>query len=267
MHIYTPPPRSPSAPEAFAALSTVPGPSPWYLARAGTEVQRGDETLRWRAAGEEAPAAGRSLLTTPTGDVLAVADFNCYVQPLHDGRLLVWYAEEVGEGPLLRRSMRFRIIDLEQLRPIPDSAATFAVLGQHSRFYVVSGDVATFTLSTALADGVHRIDLSAEMKSLGELLVLAHSTADGRRENHFDAMHLRLWILDTTHSQLEIIPQDWFNEGPYDFGYQWVTRVARLPGSGEIVGEGIRLGVFKLDASKRQIAEWLAEDIFYQPQR
>src|SRR5689334_25231956 len=115
MHIYTPPPRSPAAREAFAALSTVPGPSPWYLARAGTEVQRGDETLRWLAAGEEAPAAGKSLLTTPTGAVLAVADFYCYVQPLVAGRLLVWYAEEEGEGPLLRRSVRFRVIDVEQL--------------------------------------------------------------------------------------------------------------------------------------------------------
>jgi hypothetical protein len=89
--------------------------------------------------------------------------------------------------------------------------------------------------------------------------------AEPGRENHFDTMHLRLWQLDTDSGLLTIIPQDWFNEGAYDLGYQWVTRVARLPGSGDIVGEGIRLGLFRLDPSGRQLAEWLAEDVFYQP--
>jgi hypothetical protein len=265
--VYVPPPRSPAAPAALAALGAVPGPSPWYLERPDTEVQRGGEALRWRSAGEAAPAAGKSLLMAPGGDVLAVADFQCYVRQLDGERLLVWYAEEEGDGPLVRRNMRFRLFDVERLRPIDDLDSSLARLGPHSRFHVASGEVASVVISTALFDKVHDVSLPAEMAGAGELLVLAHSTAEGRRENHFDVMHLRLWILDMGLGRLEIVPQDWFNEGAYDFGYQWVTRMARLPGSGEIVGEGIRLGVFKLDASRRRIAEWLAEDTFYHPER
>ncbi len=64
-----------------------------------------------------------------------------------------------------------------------------------------------------------------------------------------------------------MVPQDWYNEGRYDFGYQWVTRVARLPNGGAIVGEGIRLGVFRLNGSNRWIAEWLVEDALYHGER
>jgi hypothetical protein len=267
VQVYVPPPRSSAAPEALAALSAVPGPSPWYLDHAGTEIQRGTEELRWHAAGDRAPAVGKSLLTTPGGDAVAVADFQCYVRSLSGGRLLVWYAEEEGEGALLRRTIRFRMFDVEQLRPIPDLEATFTRLGPRARFHAASGELASVAVSTALDDGVHQVSLPGEMSVAGELLVLAHSTAGGRRENHYDVMHLRLWILDTARGRLEIVPQDWFNEGAYDFAYQWVTRMARLPGGGDIVGEGIRLGVFRLDASKRRIAEWLVEDTFYHPER
>ena len=210
-HIYVPPPRAPEAPAALAALATVPGPSPWYLDRPGTEIQRVDGALHWRSAGDKFPTAGKSLLLTAGGDVVAVTDFQCYVRPLNTGRLLVWYAEEEGEGVLLRRSMRFRVFDVESLVPLPDVERSFARLGRNSRFFTASRELATVALSTALEDGVHELDLPEELTVTGELLVLAHSTADGRRENHFDMMHLRLWILDAARGRLEIVPQDWFN--------------------------------------------------------
>ena len=223
--------------------------------------------LRWHSAGDGESAAGKSLLMTVGGDVLAVADFHCYVRGFGAGRLLVWYAEEEGPGDLPRRLMRFRTFDSERLRPIGDVAAVMARLGPADRFGVKAGELTSVALSTALDDGVHQVSMPPEMAEAGELLVLAHSTADGRREDEAEVMHRRLWILDAARGRLEIVPQDWFNNGAYDFGYQWVTRVARLPQSGDIVGEGIRLGVFRLDASKRRVAEWLAEDIFFRPER
>lgn len=263
---YVPPPRSPRAPAALAALRRVPGPSPWYLERSGTEMRCASGELRWHSAGNTPPAAGKSVLQTAGGETIAVTDFQCYVQPLAGHRVLVWYGEETGEGAALRHAMRFRIFDCDQLRPIRDRPAAYAHLGKESRFYAEAEELATVALSTALEDGVHSLTLPDALRGAGELLVLAHSTAGGRRENHFDTMHLRLWILDTAAGRLEVIPQDWFNSGSYDFGYQWVTRMAWLGGTSAIVGEGIRLGVFRLDASRRQIAEWLVEDIFYQPE-
>jgi hypothetical protein len=267
MEIYIPPPPSPDAEAAIAVLATVPGPSPWYLQRPGTGVRSTRGALRWHSAGDDAPSAGKSLLIAPGGEVLAVADFQCYVRQLSERRLLVWHAEEEGSGLLIRRHIRFRLVDVERLRPLGDPVAAIKQLGSGTRFVVADGELATAAISTALADGAHELSLPKEMTEVGELLVLAHSTADGRRENHYDEMHLRLWILDASRRTLEIIPQDWFNDGSYDFGYQWVTRVARMPGIDDIVGEGIRLGVFRLDASKRRVSEWLAENIFYHPER
>ena len=45
-----------------------------------------------------------------------------------------------------------------------------------------------------------------------------------------------------------------FNRGDFDFGYQWITRVARDPKSRHIVGDGIRITPFRLDASGRKLA-------------
>ena len=262
--IYTPPPRSAPAPAAVAALRKVPGPSPWYLN--GTEVSTRTGLIRWRSAGDESPFAGKSLLVDTNEQVLALTDFNCYVRPLGEDRLLVQYAEEEGEGPLLRRDVRFRVFDTNALHPITDLEAAYARLSRKYRFHAAGGEITSVALSTALDDGVHTVELPEALHGVGEQFVLVGSTADGRRDNHFDQMHLRLWILDAPQRRLEIIPQDWFNRGPYDFMYQWVTRAARLADTGEVVGEGIRLGIFRLDASKRQIAEWLVEDIFYRPE-
>lgn len=265
--VYVPPPRSPGAPEALEALSHVPGPSPWYLQRPGTAVPFTGGELRWHSAGDTPTTAGKSLLRTRNGKTVAVADFHCYVQPLPSNRLLVWYGSETSEGATESAAIHFRIFDCDQLPPLRDLSAAFARLGKQVRFYAEAGEVASVALSTALEDGSHHVTLPDALRDTGELLVLAHSTANGRRENDYDAMHLRLWVLDTGRGSLEIIPQDWFNHGPYDFGYQWVTRMARIPATDDIVGEGIRLGVFRLDASRRHVAEWLVEDIFYHPER
>ena len=64
-----------------------------------------------------------------------------------------------------------------------------------------------------------------------------------------------------------LLPQKWFNEGNYDFGYQWITRVERNKKTGRIVGEGIRLGNFELDSTSTQIGRWLEQDVFYHPER
>ena len=91
--------------------------------------------------------------------------------------------------------------------------------------------------------------------------MLTHSTAAGEQSNYHDAMSLRLWIVRPRDGTIDVVPQDWFNHGDYDFGYQWVTRVAREPG-GRIVGEGIRIGPFVLNESGRRVAEWLSTNPF-----
>ena len=238
---YPDPPPKVGAPEI---LASAPGPSPWHLA--GKTVPSPAGVLHWRSGDDPASGAGKTLLVAPGGEVLAVADFYCYVRPLGDRRLLAWYAEEEGEGDALRRRMRFRVLDVEGLRPIPDPAAVAARLGKHECFAVAAGEVATVAIPTDLPAGEHAVAVPPEMAAAGELLVLARApVAKG--------VDLRLWIIDTVQGQLTVVPQDWFNEGDYDFGYQGVTRVARMPGTGQIVGDGIRIAPFRLGSDLRHI--------------
>ena len=258
--IYVPPARDPSAGAALSVLRTVPGPSPWYLD--GVIIGGTASKLRWQGAGDEHPFAGKSLLVDGSGAVHAVADFHCYVQT-RGRQMLVWYVEDSEAGS----NLRLRLFDVGSLSVISKWSELLTALGPANRFHVASGEVATAVLPTSMSDGQHTVALPAMFGSFGELLILVPSTADGRKQNHFDAMHAGLWILNTTTGDLRIVPQDWFNDGAYDFGYQWITRIARLSESTALVGEGIRLGVFELDPTGRQIAKWLVTDTFYQPER
>jgi hypothetical protein len=58
-------------------------------------------------------------------------------------------------------------------------------------------------------------------------------------------------LLNPGSGTLRLYPQDWFNDGRVDLGYQWVTRVARDPETGRIHGDGIRIDPFSLDDSMR----------------
>lgn len=255
-----PPPRSPRSRAALQALRDVPGPSPWYLD--GLAIPTSRSALRWVSAGHDAAHAGKSNLVDETGRLLAVSDFHCYVRAAPHDRMLAWYTATTDE----RTSVRIDLHDLQALAEIDDVADAVAQLGPTRRLVTATPPIAAMELSTAIEDGAHSLVVPDELRSFGELLVLASSTAGGRRENHFDEMHQRLWVLDLSAGHVEVIPQDWFNRGSYDFGYQWVTRMARLE-SGDIVGEGIRLGVFRLDGTNRQVAEWLIHDVFYHPER
>jgi hypothetical protein len=75
-------------------------------------------------------------------------------------------------------------------------------------------------------------------------------------------MSRAIFAFDWLHHRVEVLPQDWFNQGNYDFGYQWIIRVARRT-DGTIVGDGIRLGSFELDETNRRVKNWVTRDPFY----
>jgi len=245
-------------------LADTPGPSPWYLRRPDLSLQSAHGPLVWRPAGDEGQRAGKTLLVAPSGEPLLVLDFHCYVQPLAPPRFLVWHPE--GEGPAEQRStvtaVRFRVLDADALAPIPDLdlvIASMHVTGRRSE--LAGGELASVGVPTSLPDGSIRCAFPDAMHELDELLVLTHSTAEGEESNYHDAMSLRLWVIRPREGTVDVIPRDWFNRGDYDFGYQWVTRVAREPG-GRIVGEGIRIDAFVLDETGRRVSEWLSTNPF-----
>ncbi|HEV2912395.1 MAG TPA: hypothetical protein VGX92_03670 [Pyrinomonadaceae bacterium] len=245
---------------AKEVLAKAPGPSPWYLLSAGPELTSSHGALVWFPAGDDEISTGKVLLTTSNGEAIAIFDFYCYVLPMKHNRFLVWYEEkeQLGSTPATQSFIELLILDADKLGVIGDTQAAFEEMKARGiKVFQRNGEVSSFRIQTSMNEGQHELKLPDAFSELDEILVLAHSTAG----------NLCLFIVKPKEESLEIIPQDWFNKGPYDFGYQWPTRVARDPETGQIFGEGIRLGVFVLDNSLRQVLKWLHTDHFYHPER
>lgn len=90
-------------------------------------------------------------------------------------------------------------------------------LYESRRLFTLAQPIAAMEISTNLSDGSHVVAVPERLRGLGELLLLAPSTAQGRTQDHYQEMHATRWILDTGTGALEVVPQDWFNEGSYDF--------------------------------------------------
>jgi hypothetical protein len=246
----------PRAPGASRALRETPGPSPWYLDN--TKIPCSTGTLQWHSAGGTGALAGKSILTDAAGLVYAITYFHCHVKAVHENQMLVWYIANHDA----HSAVRLQLFSLDPLRPIPNWTEILPQVRASAPFFISTDPLGAVDLPTSLNDGSHVVSIPEVLSGLGELFFPVTSPPDEHREKHSGDMDLRLWILNTATGELEITPQVWFNKGPYDFGYQWVTRIARIPGTDQIVGEGIRLGVFLLDSTRTQVAEWLATGLY-----
>lgn len=241
-----------------------PGPSPWYLRGKSIECSFG--RFIWSDFEGDTKLAGLTFLKDPVGAPVLFLDFHCYVQPIREGRILVWYQNDrCNQDPAPNSSIHFEILELCKLVPIGDSsqaARDLRKLGQGMKHE--SQPIDTFEYLIPMSTGQHLLqNVPASFAPLGEVLVLAHLSRCQDKSNPAEEMARAVFSFNFAEAYVSIIPQDWFNTGAFDFGYQWITRVARDPNDGQIVGEGIRLGFFRLDKTGRKIEEWLIKDPFY----
>lgn len=204
------------------------GPSPWYIR--GRSFRAGNRRFVWTdaGAGEEEAVAGAMELRDAAQCVVMVVPMYAYLHPLSGGRLLVWQPGPNRGGA--SGHMAFAVIDVEKL------TAPVSLL-----------DV--FRIPVDLADGVHHIEVPDWLRVDHELLILVTRDAPRART---------VWRIAPMGKELEVIPQDWFNDGDFDFGYEWITRIGR-DSKNRLVGDGIRIGPFRLDESGRNLDCWLDE--------
>lgn len=244
---------------------TVPGPSPWYLRAPWASLVTSGGRWTWNFY-DEPKLAGLSRLIAPNKTTVLLLDFGCYVFPLTNDRILIWHEsgreEATKTGP---PKITFLILQLNELHPFADHSSAAADMRDTKRWIRFEGTSSVvFEVPTEVCEGEHAISPPASFVELLEILVLADYGSDVG--NHFDKMFRAIFAFDFKERRLTVLPQQWFNEGDYDFGYQWITRVQRESTTGQIVGEGIRLGNFRLAPSATQIAEWLHKDVFYHPE-
>jgi hypothetical protein len=228
---------------------TTPGPSPWYLHHPAARISTPEGEWHWEFF-DDATLGGMSRLQSPLGQTVLLVDFQCYVQPLPDARLLVWYEIGSQEAPW-NPSINFALISLRALEALDASAVARDMREKKQRVWFIGGEPALYELATTLDPGVHRISSPAQFHDLSETLALADY---GHASKHFDRMCRAIFAFDFSSGQVTVMPQRWFNEGDYDFGYQWIARVQRDPQTGRIFGEGVRIPPFRLDETGANLA-------------
>jgi hypothetical protein len=227
---------SPDLKDAVAALSGAPGPAPWY---ATPSPLRGGDPLRWCAAFNQSIA---NLLIDAAGAVLFVLPRYACAQLVKPSELLCWQQ--------LEDRIAIRLFDTNGFRdPIANSLSDLHGKGVvQSRMTWNSGLLCEVGIPCDLSAGTHKYVFPSVLKTTEELFILV--TGDGTR----------VYQVLPRRNEVAVYPQDWFNKGNYDFGYQWLTAMVREARSKAVVGYGMRLGVFVLDSTLRNVSVWLRKD-------
>jgi hypothetical protein len=222
----------------------VPGPTPWYPTPGDLAV----EGFHWERS------SGRTLLVGNAG-VVAVLNYYNYVMRLDSSTLLIWNqrneTDYQGAPPV-----HLVVIQPGLLPPFGDNLK--GAVSQMQRADTVRLALTDPpSVSMYFNTGVIGENLSAvfpsELQAIEELLILCNSSAISARDDGINA-NLALLVAKPNQSSYQLFPQDWFNSSDSDFGFQWVTRVARDPQTGRVRGEGFRIDPFELDDTLRKVA-------------
>jgi hypothetical protein len=179
--------------------------------------------------------------------VYALASICSYVRRVSSTQFVVWYKS--GTPPEVGK-VSFQLYEASSLRPMTEEQTSFARLNR-SPFATTATLLAEYSIPRNQPSGFQAVQFPQEFADCPELLVLVSN------DNTWDDVGLDLWLIDPLNQQMKVVSQDWFTHGPYDFGYQWVTRVARSPETGNLVGEGIRIGAFLLNQDGSKFLEWV----------
>jgi hypothetical protein len=180
--------------------------------------------------------------------VVAVLDFSNYVMRLDSSTLLIW-----NQGT--QAKVHLHVIRPNLFPPFGNNLKTEVLRMERAgaRLALPDSPVASMNLNTSVIDENTFATFPAELQNIDELLILCMSPAiaiqGGTRAN------LALLVAKPKQSGYQLYPQDWFHSADLDFGYQWVTRVARDPQTGRVHGEGFRISPFELDDTLHNLVD------------
>jgi hypothetical protein len=226
-------------------LDSAPGPSPWAF-RDIPAYQTSHGPLTWFHVGNR-----RMALVDAQKQKMLLTDYYVYAQPTSETEIIFWAERPRMYDPDRRTgSIEMYVLNLNGLLPISGDDALFSDMNaKNSRFVFEAGLLESCDIPISLPMGKSHFRFPARLASVSEILVLAQNISQGRDER---TMTQCIYCLKPQEGTIEVIPQEWFNQGQFDFGYEWITAVARDPLSGRIVGKGMRIGRFVLDATGRQ---------------
>jgi hypothetical protein len=149
------------------------------------------------------------------------------------------------------RPVRLVVYDADQLLPLPDPThACERLISQDLGVLAAATPIANIRVPSLLPEGSHVLEFPEILKQVPEILVLC-DVATSRT----------VFSIKPGSGLIHVYPQNWFNEGDSDFGYQWITRITRDPKTGRLVGDGIRISSFILTNDSTQIDRWISHGV------
>lgn len=235
---------------AYADFTKVPGPSPWYM-KQGLFYRTRKSDYFWKHD-ESKELSGMTKLINSEGRIVLILDFQCYVQEIIDGKFIIWHEYTQDDKKMTNGRIEFKILDVDKLAHIND----YEGFAKNMRNRTISigyegntGLCSEFSLPH-LSEGKHYITFPDEFTDIVEVFVLADYT--DKKSNYFDEMYRAIYSIHFSEGVIEVYPQDWFNKGNLDFGYQWITQITKRK-DGKLCGNGIRIAEFLLDDTNIQI--------------
>lgn len=182
-----------------------------------------------------------------------VVNFYNYISAFGSSSLLVWHQQHTQGGvsaPLVLRGYAY-----DHLSPMNAQTDELCTLMHTRKLPLITHDAPLFDCSvpTSVIDEYVDVQFPEQLHQCKELLILCSSSAiqPGPKSGYGN---LALMVANPDRGRVKLYPQEWFNNGRVDLGYQWVTRVAREPVTGRIRGDGMRIAPFTLDESLRKLA-------------
>jgi len=228
------------------------GPSPWGFRNRSVTVAGLNYQFRETVPGDS-KLSGLTSIQDSNGETLLILDFYDYVRILDDGHVLLW-RESTEAGS---RRIIFDSFLLASLKIVSDPIRIAFDIREKKLGAAPLPSSDHWEFCSLLEPGRHRFSIPHDWSRFEETLVLADHL-----ETTVNTPARAIFAFDWNSHLVQVFPQDWFNSGDYDFGYQWITRAWRRS-DGAIMGEGIRLGSFELDRTNRQVKTWLVRNPFY----
>lgn len=227
------------------------GPTPWHLPKFANSTPT-DGKRTWKKLELRLGQEPRVGLVNEREDFLVLLGFYWYACAIGDDAVLLWrqYKPE-SVPPDEPAEVQFRLLHLKALSPFGDIETALAASSDRNRvgIYHKGTPLAVQNYLAAFPAGAAKISVPEALNTIGNVLVIADI---GSSAGYEAEVHTAILDFDFRSQVVTSYPQDWFNKGSLDFGYQWISRVWRDQ-KARLCGEGVRIGEFRLDSTGRHL--------------
>jgi hypothetical protein len=169
---------------------------------------------------------------------------------LDEGWMLLWkrhQADQIIPAPIV-----VQLLNVDHLRRLADldQWLTKKPTAVDPHFCVAAEFCASTEIGAAYPPGKHELSLPPAFDRVPEFFVVAENPALPKESGKASFC---IYAIDPVERSIEVFPQDWFNDGTPDYGYQWITCATRDPTTRRLLVSGIRIDNFILDETGRRI--------------